>query len=659
MVWFKRKKTSSKNSEINIEQFFLDQVFKAKENIIADKKLEVPLKSRNCFLLTLFGFCVIAVLIFFSLNLQIIHGQAYDILSQKNKYISFRIHAERGIIYDSNMSALVKNEVSFDLCFQPISIGELNPPDQIIDEVASIVSQNPGEIKNNISAIQEGQEVLLKKDLTHQELVSLEIKLQELGGFKVVKRVLRQYENNSSLGHILGYLGKISLDEYKESLDEYDFDDYLGRVGLEKQYEDVLREKKGQVLVERNVQGKEVSTKQTVYPVSGDNIVLFLDLGLQKKAKESLEKVMQEIGSNRGIVVALDPKTGGILASVSLPDFDNNLFAKGISPDELNKINNDPLHPLLNRVIAGLYPTGSTIKPIVASAALEEKIIDPSEKIYCPSDLCIENKYDKDADAQCFGDWKFHGWTDIRRALAESINPFFYMMGGGYTAPSVSSKYYDPNLPKKLVGLGANKLVQYFELFGLGKETGIDLAGEAEGQVPSPEWKQAHFKDALQQQWYLGDTYNLSIGQGFLLATPIQMAVAYSVVANGGKLLEPHYVKSVVDTQTGKTDEIPLKIVKENIVSPETLAIVQEGMRQCVSSPTGSAVSLNSLPVKVAGKTGTAQTSEDELYQNWIGVYGPIEDPQIVLMVLIEDVQGLRVAAQKVAKEILEYYFTK
>ncbi|MDO8436141.1 MAG: penicillin-binding transpeptidase domain-containing protein, partial [bacterium] len=267
----------------------------------------------------------------------------------------------------------------------------------------------------------------------------------------------------------------------------------------------------------------------------------------------------------------------------------------------------------------------------MASAALEEKIISPEKQIYSPGYIEVPNRYDPEIVYK-FLDQAPPNWYDIRKAIAFSSNVFFYTIGGGY---------------KDQKGLGPTRIKRYLELFGWGQDTNIDLPGEASGFLPSPEWKQ----EVKKEGWWDGDTYNMSIGQGNILATPLQLALAISSVANGGKLLEPKVVKEVLGV--GKIES---EVIRESFIKPENLQVVREGMRQAVTL--GSAAILNSLPVRAAAKTGTAQTSRTDYYHNWVTVFAPYDDPQIVLTILIENVRGIHAAALPVAKEVLNWYFS-
>ncbi len=645
--------------EIDLEEIFLDKKLKAKErgSEIQERKLETPLKRINFLILLILGAAVFGILLFSTFNLQAIEGERYKDLAELNKFITSHLASERGVIYDRNMQQLVFNEVSFDLWLLKSEMPENDKgKKEVLREIAQIIDED---VENLEEIIQQntGDKILLKKDLSHRSLILLTTRIEEISFLEIKKRILRHYQNQESLSHLLGYLGKISSQELS-LLKDYEIGDYVGKEGLERAYQEVLRERKGEIRIERDAQGGEISREIIKYPQSGDSLVLSLDFLLQEKIEEVLNDILEEIGSTRGAVIALNPQNGEILASVSLPAFNNNLFARGITPEELRELNQNPQKPQLNRVIGGLYPTGSMVKPLIAAAALEEKIVSESTQLYCPLELCLEHKYT--GEPECFPDWTFHGWTNIKRAIAESVNPFFYMIGGGYVSPSTASEFFNPGLPKKFEGLGIENIAKYLRLFGLGESSGVDLPGEVEGRVPDPDWKEDYFKTPEQQKWYLGDTYNLSIGQGYFLATPLQMAVALMALANGGKIFEPKLVKEILTAGTDKKTELESKIKQEDFISQETLRIIKEGMAQAVSSPAGSAFSLSALPVRVAAKTGTAQLSpKKEIYHNWITVFAPDENAEILLTVLIERVEGTRIAAQKVAKEVLDWYFNE
>lgn len=653
MTLFKKNKKHLYSQEIEIEDIFLDKMIREKKEDaeIWERKLEVPLKRKMFFFLFALIAAVLGVLLYTSFTLQIKSYEAYTEMANDNKFQFAHFSASRGIIYDRNLKPLVTNEASFDLWVRKSAMSSSTAK---LPELDLILKLPLGEVQKIIQNASQN-DILVKKNLSHGELILIEAKLNEFPGFQVNKGILRIYQEAKGLGSIIGYLGKISPKEMNQ-LSDYGLNDSIGKEGIEKYYEKTLREIKGRYQIERNARGAEISKKIIEYPQSGNGLVLSLDLELQNKAAAALLSVMKDVGSKKGSVIVLDPNNGEILAAVSLPSFDNNLFSGGISEEDFKALNENPLNPQFNRIISGLYPTGSTIKPFIAAAALEEKVITENTQLWCPLKICLENIYTH--KGECFVDNRFHGTSDVKRAIAESVNPFFYLVGGGYTAPNPSSEFYDPKLPNRFKGLGVERIGNYLSLFGFGTSSGIDLPGEMGGRVPTPAWKQNFFKTATDKFWYLGDTYNLSIGQGFLLATPLQVAVAIGAIANEGKLIQPHLAKKILSPSGDTLQEIEPKIIRENFVSNSSLKVVRAGMRQAVSSPAGSAFSLSVLPVKVAVKTGTAQTSKKEIYENWIAAFAPYEKPEIVLVVLIEEVPGMKVAAQRVAKDILSWYFT-
>jgi len=647
---FRNRKIKNRAKEIGMEEIALDSFLeKQKENFeIYDKRLEVPL-TKQIFLI--FVFICLALFVFLWIlcfRLQIAEGDNYKLLSEKNKFAVLKLQASRGVIYDKNLEQLVWNQSSFDLV---LDISKL-PEDEI--ERRNVASNVSDIIDVEVDIDIEGKEKIIAKDLPYQALISLQAESEKFPGFEIRENSIRKYEESCDFAHVLGYMGKIKGSEL-EKCENCSILDYVGREGLEKVYEDVLKERKGEIQIERTVQGEEISREIIKYPESGNSLILSLDFSLQKKVDEELRKTMKEVGSEKGAVVALDPRNGNILALVSLPTFDNNLFAKGITQEEFDELNKDERNPQINRAISGLYPTGSIIKPLIGSAALEEGIIEEDTSLYCPLNLCLENIYSK--EKECFADWKFHGLSDIKRAIAESVNPFFYMIGGGYIRPS----FADLRLPKHFNGLGISKIKEYLEKFGLGQKTGVDLPGEVDGRVPGPEWKQKYFANQAkaQQIWYLGDTYNTSIGQGYLLSTPIQIASAFSAIANDGTLYKPKLVSQVINSEKELIEEKNPEIISNNFIKQENLEIIKQGMKQSVSLPRGSAFLLNSLPVEAAAKTGTAQIGSKEVYQNWIGVFAPYENPEIVLVVLVEEVEGMQRASLRASKEILDWYFTQ
>ncbi|MEK7104263.1 MAG: penicillin-binding transpeptidase domain-containing protein, partial [Patescibacteria group bacterium] len=468
---FKKKSIKKFGKEIEIEDIFLDKLAKSKEQETdtANIKLEVPLKRANFMVLMALVLLIFLFFFSFAFYFQVIKNRDYSAQAQKNNSLIAHFSAERGIIYDRNMQQLVKNEATFDLYLNTGQLPASTTPEMALENLYKLVGWTATDPTPLLGAEPRGlsSTFLVKEDLSQMDLVLLETKKNQMPFLETKKHIVRHYTTDACLGHILGYLGKISQDEYQTLQENYNFSDYIGRAGVEKTYENNLKEKKGAIQIERDALGNELSQEIISQPSSGDHLVLSLDLALQQKAVTALSQALADIGGSKGVIIALNPQNGEVLAFVSMPCFDNNLFAFGITQEDLQKLNNNKSKPLLNRAISGLYPTGSTIKPFMASAALEEKIITPQTTLYCPPTLCVENQYNK-SEATCFPDNKFHGWTNVKRAIAESVNPFFYMIGGGYQSPGPNSKFYVADMPKNFTGLGIARVKKYLNLFGFG-----------------------------------------------------------------------------------------------------------------------------------------------------------------------------------------------
>lgn len=638
--------------DIEPHEILLDSLAekKEKETGFSEKKLEVPLLKKILQVFFIFCFLITFFLFFRTFQLQVVEGKDFIKLSEKNKFIVRQTQAERGVIYDRNLEQLVFNRLTADLVYRKTNS---LPSERTLREVSRILKKDVYELKEQIEQF-DLEEILIAQNLSHQELILLEIKIKDLPGFEIVNNIIREYKEGETFSHLIGYTGKIKKEEFEVEPEFYSINDHVGRTGVENSYESFLRKNPGKLRFERDVFGRIYSEEIISLPESGKSLVLWLDAELQRKAKEELEKKYKELEARGGVVIAMDPKTGGILSLVSLPGFDNNLFQKGADPEILDRLLKDSknLNPLFNRAISGRYLTGSVIKPLIALAALEEKMIDPEKNLYTQGFIEIPHRYNPEI-SYIFRDWTNHGWVDMKKAIAQSCNVYFYTVGGGYQDQR---------------GLGPTKIKEYLELFGWARKTNIDLPGEINGFIPDIEWKRETFGEG----WWDGDTYNLSIGQGYLLITPLEITTAFSAVANGGTLYQPKVAKEIVEifsalNQGILTDSLKTiksfepEIIDQDFVDIKNLQIVKEGMRQAVSgrnSPLASAIILNSLPVSSAAKTGTAELGSDR-YHNWVTVFAPYEDPEIVLTVMIENVKGVQAAALPVAKEILEWYFTR
>jgi len=638
----RRKIKSNSREDIEPQEVFLDNLAQKKERElgISEKKFEVPLPQK-ILRYSYFAFLVI-ILIFFikTFEIQVLKCDYFSSLAKENKARIELTRAERGVIYDRSGKQLVRNQPSFDLVLDKRDLPWDNKDrERILKEISKIADKDFEKLRKEVEE-SENPQILLLENIPQEKLILLEtnplVSEEKSLGLKIEKNTVRDYLSGPIFSQLVGYTGKIDQNELKKFQD-HSVTDYIGKTGLERSYEEILRGNPGKIQIENDVFGNFKSKEKVSDPEPGKSLALWLDSDLQSKAGEELEKSLQKTGAKRGAVIAMDPKTGGILSLVSLPNYDNNLFSKGVDIGGIKKILDDPLQPLFNLVISGEYPTGSTIKPLMASAALQEKIISPEKQIFDTGKIEVPNEYNPEI-IYTFLDWKPHGWVDLRKAIAVSCNVYFYTVGGGY---------------KDQKGLGAERIKKYLQFFGWGTKTGIDLPGEKEGLIPDSDWKIKN----IGEDWYTGDTYNLSIGQGYLGVTPLQVVTAFSAIANGGKLLQPQVVQKIIDNQKGTSEEIKPKIIRENFIDPENLRIVREGMRDAVTY--GSSVILNDLSVRAAAKTGTAETGKERVYHNWVTVFAPYDDPQIVLTVVIEKVPEAQVAALPVAKGILEWYFSR
>ncbi len=399
-----------------------------------------------------------------------------------------------------------------------------------------------------------------------------------------------------------------------------------------------MRGDAGRRVTERDSRGEVVREEVVEESTPGKSVQLWVDSTLQRALSSAMKQSLDRLGVEKGAAVALDVDTGGIRALVSYPRYNANIFSAQRDNERIQELLSSESRPLFNRVTSGQYPTGSTIKPLVASAALEEDVIDPRTQIDANKGYIeVQHQYDEDTVYR-FNDWKKHGWVDMREAIAVSSNVYFYTIGGGH---------------KEQEGLGASRLQRYLHRFGWGSTTGVDIPNERSGFIPDPVWK----KRVLGEAWYIGNTYHLSIGQGYLRTTPLQLAVSTAAIANGGDLYSPRAARAILNQEKEVVRTIQPRVTQRDIIQDEHLAVAREGMREAVEY--GSSEVLQGLPVKVAAKTGTAETPRDGVYHHWVTVFAPYDDPEVALTVLVEDVEGLQSATLPVAQTALQAYFSK
>ena len=594
--------------------------------------IETPYKKKGLRIIWVFILLSLILILGRVFYLDIVKGQYYSEVSRENRIRSMVIKAPRGNILDKYGNFLARNIPSIDAILVPYYLPkEEQEKKKVSEKIAKILDMDSG----NAEAIIVSQDeqsldaILLKENISQEQAILILEKEKELPGIVLDKTAIRKYENSVIFSHIIGYDGKITREEMEKNRG-YLMTDYIGKSGVEKSYEKELKGEYGAVQVEVDSMGKVKKNLGVINPKSGNDLILNIDEGLQKKIFDSLSSVLEKSDTKTAAAVAINPQTGGILAMVSLPSYDNNLFARGITDSEYKEIIEDKDLPLFNRVASGEYPPGSTFKMAVAIAALSEGTITPSTIIDgLGGRLSIGNF--------SFGDWKVHGPSDIRRAIAESNDIFFYTIGGGYG---------------NVEGLGMSRMKKYENLLGFGSPLGIDLPSESGGLIPDEQWK----LDKIGEKWYIGDSYHSAIGQGFITVTPLQLANYVAVIANGGTLYSPRIVNRIKSVD-GKEKIISAKIIRSGFISREVLDVVREGMRQTVES--GTAQTLKDLPITVAGKTGTAQFGTGDKTHAWFVSFAPLDNPTIAMAVLVEGGGEGHSSAVPVTKEVYEWYFSR
>ncbi|MEI8143074.1 MAG: penicillin-binding protein 2 [Candidatus Berkelbacteria bacterium] len=586
-------------------------------------------------------FCIMILRVF---SLQIVQGEANKSLALGNSIRPRLIEAPRGQILDSSGGWLARNTSDFSLALYPSDLPKKKSDrEEYYQKIAALVSMDQAEVKKNAekNGLISLDMAIIKEDMPRDDALLLEEKIKTVPGLFIAKRYSREYSYTLGLGHVLGYTGAITENELKNGTGYY-LSDHVGKTGIEKTAEQYLRGVPGVEQVEVDSKGNVnqiLLDDNSTEPVAGNNVWLYMDRGLQneaaKVAADALVKAKEDTGKDdikTAVAIVMDVKTGGILAMVSTPDYDSNLFSGADSGTNYSKILLDKSMPMFDRSIAGTYPPGSSSKPMLAAAALQEGTINANTVFDAPGSITVGGSTFINFES------KELGATTVRSALEFSNNIFFYAAGGGYGP---------------IKGLGIDRIKKYWQLFGLGRPTGVDLLGEASGLLPDPTWK----KKAQGENWYIGDTYHVSIGQGDLLVTPIQMLRMVNSIANGGKVVVPHIVKKVTDPEGNVIKEYGEEVVNANFISPQNLKTVQEGMRLVATG--GSAMAMANLPVEVAGKTGSAQYDNNQRVHGWFVGYAPYDNPQIAVLTMVEGGGMSTATAVPMAKDLFNYYFTR
>lgn len=576
---------------------------------------------------------LVTVLAIRLIDLQIVQGRENYSLAEGNRLKTELVPALRGLIYDRNGAPLVKNIPNFSVVLDLAEVPTKKADRAAyINQLSGVLSLDHNELTADIDKSRNLSQITLLDNLNRDRALALQLELNNhnLAGLSLVAVPVREYSADvPDLGHLLGYIGRTSAEDLKERPNLLPTS-YVGKAGLEEQYDTTLQGVPGINTIEVDSRGRALRVVGSQPSTSGQSLILGLDSPLQQVASTALGASITANHATSGAAVVMDVNTGDVLAMVSAPSFDNNLFSDATKSHDRQAALSDPLSPLLNRAIAGQYPSGSTVKPTIAAAALQEGVVTAGTRFDTSQPIT--------AGAQTFHDWKVHGMSDIKLAIAQSNDIFFYTIGGGHGS---------------IGGLGVDRLDSYLRKFGFGQKTGIDLPGEKAGNVPTPAWKQKVQHD----RWYLGDTYNLSIGQGGFLITPLQLADDIAAIANGGNLLQPKMVRSVVDNDGQSRDVAPV-VNQANLVDPANIATVREGMHEAVQAGGTAHSILGQLPVDMAAKTGTAQTSASLSNTHaWFTAFAPFDQPQIAVAVVVEGGgEGFDVAGP-VVRQIMEQYF--
>jgi len=573
--------------------------------------------------------------------LQIVQHEHYIQRAESNRISLVPTPPNRGLILDRNGRILAENYSAYTLELTRVRMADL---EHTLAEVGKLIEITPGQLRRFRRLLAESHEfetVPLKSKLTDEEVAILAANRYRLQGVDVKARLFRNYQAGPGMAHVVGFIGRINdrdLSHLRETGREQNYKGsvHIGKTGLEQSYANLLHGSTGFDQMETDSSGRAVRMLSRIPPVPGKDLRLHLDVELQAVAEHAF-------GDYLGGLVAIDPNTGGVLALVSKPGFDPNLFVDGIDPETWKSLNESPERPMVNRVLRGIYPPGSTIKPFMALAGLELGLRKPSDSIDDPGYFSLPNS------SHQFRDWKRggHGVVDLQRSISQSCDTYYY---------------------KLAVDMGIDRMHDYLAQFGLGAKTGIDLDGESAGLLPSRDWKRRRFK----QPWYPGETVIAGIGQGYHLTTPLQLVTATAMLANGGKRIEPRLVQAVRDPLARTWQMQPGQSPAQVAITPAHLEVVREGMMD-VMRPGGTAAgSAAGASYTIAGKTGTAQVvgikqgarydasrlARQHRDHALFIAYAPTENPTIAVAVMVENGGSGSGTAAPIARAVFDYYLT-
>jgi penicillin-binding protein 2 len=570
--------------------------------------------------------------------LQVVQHDYYQLMAEQNRVNIVPVVPHRGLIVDRNGVTLASNYAAYTLEITPSQVDNL---DAVIDELSTLVDITPKDRRRFDKLLEEVPDfssIPIRTRLNDEEVARFAVNRFRIRGVDINARLFRHYPSGNIASHVVGYIGRMSERDFaglqKNGLaHNYTKSDYIGKVGLEQNYERVLRGVTGYEHVETDASGRSIRTLRSILPATGNNLLLALDAKLQQIAENAF-------GDYKGSVVAIDPETGGVLALVSRPGFDPNLFVEGIDPTHWDTLNNSPDHPLNNRALQGVYPPGSTFKPFMAMAGLELGKRDANYSINDPGYFVLGGS------GHVFRDWKAggHGIVNMRKAIVESCDSYFYGLAQD---------------------LGIDLIHEFIGQFGFGKNTGIDISGEVSGLLPSREWKEKRFG----QRWYVGDTISIGIGQGYNLVTPLQLASATAILASGGRIFRPHLVQHIQNSQSNELETVEPHPVEEVPFQPRHIDLVRNAMVD-VTRPGGTAAWAGSgAKYAFAGKTGTAQViglrgqnyDEDRVAEKYRDhalfiAFAPADAPKIALAIIVENAGHGGSVAAPIARKMIDYY---
>ncbi len=612
----------------------------ASYHTIKDHFRETRLFASRAVLALLISIGLLLVLLIRLFDLQVIQHDTYTVLSDKNRVHIRAVPPTRGLIYDRNGILLAQNLPSYRLEVVAEQVDDLDATIAELRKLIDISDDNIASFKKRLKRSKRYKPISLRARLSDQEVARFAVNRHRFPGVDTVAHLYRHYPFKSRGVHALGYVGRISEQEL-QTIDSanYEGSDFIGKTGIERFYEDLLHGEVGVEQIETNAHGRTLRVLSHDAPTPGLNLHLSLDIELQRIAETAL-------GDNNGAVVAIDPSDGSVLALASIPTFNPNLFVTGIDHKTYRALQSSPDQPMFNRAIRGRYPPGSTVKPFIGLAGLEYGLINPNVSTYC------QGWYMLDGDDRKYRDWKKtgHGPVDLSQAIIESCDVYFYDLA---------------------LTLGIDRLSLFLEPFGFSDITGIDISGELTGLVPTRAWK----RRAKRQPWYPGETLITGIGQGFFLATPLQLATATAALAQYGDQLRPRLVAATEDPDSGEKIWLPtVPNVAVAVDNPDNWAYIIRAMTKVVHSPKGTARHIGrGAKFRIAGKTGTSQVfsiKQDEEYVEeniakklrdhalFIG-FAPVDEPRISVAVVVENGGSGGAVASPIARKVMDYYLNQ